>query len=180
MKSWMKLTAALLLAVMANAPMYATCGPSNCSGSLCLAELIYDEYFNDNCAWVFTGNSSRELVNGAWAAQLDGLGSVYQDIVVPGGYDDRTMTVTVWINIANPSNGTERMTITVYDANGLAHAVDTIYPSDTPGRYPYTIDNYSLPSGDQTIQLRFQYINGSNPQGTTFYVESAHMWLMNY
>jgi hypothetical protein len=176
----MKFAAALLIAIIATSPMYATCGPSQCPTSLCLAELVYDEYFNDNCAWVFTNNSSREYVNGGWVGQLDGLGRVYQDIVVPSGYQSKTMTFTFWLNIANASAGTERLNVIIYDGNGIAHTVDTVYPNAGSGRHDYVIDNFSLPSQNQTIELSFEYVRGTNPLGTVFNVESAHMWIMNY
>ena len=164
-----KLMVCLVVATLATAPQALAC--SQCCqvySPCCWPQVLYDNNFDESCAWVFTGSAS--VVNGS--AQLDGIGTVYQQVAVASGATHLDLRIDLDV-VPGVDQGTERIYIEVLDGSGsLLDTVDVLEADSADGPYDYQLGDYS---GD-TIRIRIREAMLPDPGDTIFRIDGVYLW----
>lgn len=167
--SLMTLCAIVLVATLVVTPPVFGC--TQCCtvcGPAC-PQIFYDNYFDQECAWVFAGGTQLVVVDGNSMGELYGVGSIYQEIT-PGENNDLRFTLTVDVG-SDP--GTERIAVEVVSSNdALLETLDTL---TTGGTYDYYVGDYTS-YGTIRIRFRFRRLTPLGAGDTVYRIDNAYFW----
>jgi hypothetical protein len=159
----------LLVALVSNLPLYATCTRQQCLiGGLTCDQLLYDVGFDQNC-WTLTG-TAQIVSSPYYHAKFSGSSnaSAYQDVAVPTGWTNHELTIHIDNNTSGYSSG--RLYVEIRNtSNGLLETLNAFAATDTDGRYDLHFSDY----GGQTIRIAFRYVPGYSPGNGEFLVDSC-------
>ena len=163
-----KLVAVLLVATLATPQAFACTQCCNVYSPCCIPQVLYDNNFDEACAWVFTGAAS--VVSGS--AQLDGIGTVYQDVSIASGATDADLRIDLDV-VPGVDPGTERLLIEVLNTSGvLLDTVDVLENNSADGPYDYPLGDYN----GQTIRIRIREAMLPDPGDTVFRIDGVYLW----
>lgn len=169
-RSIFKSAVVLLIALMSNMPVYATCTRPQClvGGGAPCDQLLYDVGFDEYC-WTLTG-SAQIVASPYYHAKFSGSSnaSAYQDVYVPTGWTTHELAVHIDNNVTGYSSGRLYVEIRT-TGNVLLETLNAFAANDPDGRYDLHFSNY----GGQTIRIAFRYVPGYSPGNGEFLVDST-------
>lgn len=165
-----KLVVCLLVATLASAPQAFACSQCcNIYSPYVAPQILYDNYFDEECEWVYGGSAS--YTNGS--AEIPSVGSVYQEVTIPSGYTHADLSFNLDV-VPGVDDGTERLLVEVLNSGGsLLDTLDVLESGSADGRYDYQLGNY----GGQTIRIRFRVVVMPDPGDTVFRIDGAFLWI---
>jgi hypothetical protein len=175
---FMKLAIVIVVAVLVHGPSAYACTIQGCIPQGQCEALVKDFSFLQGCtAWKAVNGATKTTSGGGYALLNPTTGAVYQDIVVPTGYDFAEMSIFLGGVTGTPGTEFYRVVITTPQSSLLEY-VDVFWPGDNPsGRYDYSVGYYA----GQTIRVRVSRIQGTAPGDTVLKVDALEMWaLYNY
>jgi hypothetical protein len=165
--SFVKFCVALLVGLLAVTPPAFACSQCcNVCGPLC-PQILYDNSFDEDCAWVYAGAAHRVVVNGNAMGELYGIGSISQEFS-PG--DDHDLRFDLLV-VPGVDPGTERVAIEIVSGSGTLLA--TIDEVSAAGTYNYDIGDYSAYG---TVYLRFRMKMLPDPGDTVYRIDNVYLW----
>lgn len=163
-----KLLIVVMVALFANAPIASACvvpgcqlgGPYVCNQYIPNPELVHD------CGWNVTTTAGYVDLNGLTKQ----LYTSYIDIPATEAGD---MEIYAEIAITTTSPGTETLRVELVQGTGYTHIarVDPVSPYYREMHIPIN-DSFK----GQSFRVRFRYVPGIAPGGTTFRVEKAYLF----
>ena len=165
-----KLLVCLLVATLATAPQAFACTQCcNVYSPPVAPQILYDNYFDEECQWVYTGSASYT----SGSAELPGIGTVYQDVSIPSGYTNADLRIDLDV-VPGVDQGTERLYVEVLNTSGtLLDTVDVLEANTADNYYDYPLGNYS----GQSIRIRFRVAVLPDPGDTVVRSDGAYLWI---
>jgi hypothetical protein len=175
-----KLFAVTVVAVLFQAPAYASCTQGTCFdfGCDCLDQ-IADPDFSESCSsWSYGGDAYLDSYGGddyvvftspEEPEDAENTADIVQTLTVP--VNRTTIAVHADVTVINPSVLTERLVFEILNTSGtILETIMVVRPIDGSDYYIGTTSGY----GGQTIQLRIRYRPAHFPGGTVFHVSEVH------
>jgi hypothetical protein len=164
---FVKLCAVLLVAMVSATPPAYGCSQCCRVCSPTCPQIFYDNYFSEQCAWVYGGGTQHVVVSGNGMGELYGIGSIYQ-AVTPTTNNDLQFDLVV---VPGSDPGTNRIVVEVLSGSGtLLETLDTITEA---GTYNYDVGNYTSYG---TIRIRFRMLMLPDPGDTVYRIDNAYFW----
>ncbi|HYK06069.1 MAG TPA: hypothetical protein VE974_30280 [Thermoanaerobaculia bacterium] len=176
----LKVLAVVVVAVLFQAPAYASCTQGGCFdfGCNCLDQ-VADQTFSDSCSvWSYSGDAYLDSSGGddyvVFSSPEDpedaeNSASIEQTLTVPS--DRTTIAIHVDVRVISPSSLTERLVVDIISTSGtILDTVLVIRPIDGDDYYIGTSSGF----GGQTVKVRIRYRPAHFPGGTIFEVTEVH------